>query len=108
MLLGWYFDILVGYLIRTLMRFIRMRRSSEWPTENGTVSSVTCPPASYGGPVAEIGYTYTHKGEYYSGVHTQGFLLRDSATEDADQFVLGAQVPLRVNPVRPETSVLVE
>lgn len=107
MLLGWYFDIIVGYLIRTLMKFVRMRRSSDWPVEKGTVSSVTCPAASSGGPVAEIGYTYTHKGEYYSGVHTEGFLLSDSAKQYAEQFILGAQVPLRVDPARPETSILV-
>jgi len=105
---GWYFDIILGYFIRTLMRWIRMHRSAEWEIEKGTVSSVTCPVASYGGPVAEIGYTYIHRDEYYSGVHTEGFLLRDSAQQYADKFVLGAQVPLRVNPACPETSVLIE
>ena len=64
-----YFDIVVGFLVRTVVRFVKMRSSETWPVEKGTISSATCPLAAYGGPVAELGYTYIHKGEYYSGVH---------------------------------------
>ena len=79
-----------------------------WATGKGAVSSASCPLAGYGGPVAEIGYTYIHDGEYYSGVHTKAFLLRDSAEQYAGQFVLGAQIPLRINPALPETSIMIE
>jgi|SRR5271166_5853809 len=107
-MIGWYLDVLVGYLIRTVIRFVRTLQSAKWPTEKGTVSSTTCPTAIVGGPVAEIGYTYVHDGEYYSGDHRKAFLLTGSVKDYVDQFVLGAQVYLRVNLAQPETSVFVE
>ena len=67
-----------------------------------------CPSAVYGGPVAEIGYTYIYNGEYYSGIHTKAFVLRDSAQDYVNRIIIGEQIPLRVNPAQPETSVFVE
>lgn len=107
-MIGWYFDIVVGFLIRTLVRFVRLRRSETWPVEKGTLLSATCQALSYGGPVAEFRYTYIHKGEYYSGVYTKGFMLQSSAREYANQFSSGAEIPVRVNPAKPEISVVVE
>jgi hypothetical protein len=105
---GWYLDIIVGYLVRTLVRFIKMRQSEGWPVEKGTISSAICPLASYGGPVAELGYTYIHKGEYYSGVHTKAFVLKSSAEDYVGHIVVGAEIPVRVKPAQPEVSVVVE
>lgn len=107
-MIGWYFDIVIGYLIRSLLRFVKMRRSETWPVEKGKLMSATCPAISYGGPVAEFRYTYIHSGEYYSGVHTKAFMLRSSAEEYAGQFPDGAEIPVRVNPTKPEISVVVE
>jgi hypothetical protein len=107
-MIAWYLDVLVGFLIRTVIRLVRILRSAKWPIERGAVASMTCPTAIVGGPVAEIGYTYVRNGEYYSGVHRKAFLLTGSAKDYVDQFVLGAQVLLRVNPAQPETSVFVE
>jgi hypothetical protein len=78
-MLGWYLDVLLGYAIRSRVRFVRTLQSAKWPIEKGTVSSAICATAVYGGHVAEIGYTYIYNGEYYSGIHTKAFLLRDSA-----------------------------
>lgn len=61
-MIGWYFDVVVGFLIRTVVRFVKIRSSETWPVEKGTISSATCPAEVYGGPVAEMGYTYIHKG----------------------------------------------
>ena len=107
-MLGWYFDVLIGYAIRSLIRFVRTLQSEKWTAEKGTVSSAICPAAVYGGPVAEIGYTYIYKGEYYSGIHTKAFFLRDSAQNYVNGIIIGGQMPVRVNPARPEQSVLVE
>jgi hypothetical protein len=105
-MIGWYFDIVVGFLIRTVIRFVKIRSSETWPVEKGTISSATCPTAVYGGPVAELGYTYTHKGEYYSGVHRKAFMLRGSAEDYASRIVTGSQIAIRVKPTQPETSVV--
>jgi hypothetical protein len=107
-MLGWYVDVLIGYAIRSLIRFFRKLRSEKWPVEKGTVSSAICPAAVYGGPVAELGYTYIYNGEYYSGIHTKAFLLRDSARRYVNGIIVGGQVPVRVDPAQPEKSVLVD
>jgi hypothetical protein len=99
-MLGWYLDILLGYLIRSLVRFIRMRRSENWPVVNGVILSATCPPTHYGGPVAEFGYNYIRSGEYYSGVHRTPFMLRSSAEYYVNQIVVGAQIGVRIKPTQ--------
>jgi hypothetical protein len=106
-MIGWYLDIIVGYLVRTLVRFVRIRQSEGWPVEKGTISSAVCAPASFG-QVAELGYTYIHKGEYYSGVHRKAFLLKSSAEAYLGQILVGAEIPVRVKPTQAETSVVVE
>jgi len=106
-MIGWYLDVLVSWLIRTVVQAVRTRQSVTWPIGKGTVSS-TSSPSAIGGPVAEIGYTYIYKGEYYSGVHRKAFLSRDSATDYVNQFVLGAEIYLRINPAQPETSLFVK
>ena len=105
-MIGWYFDVLVGFLIRTVIRFVRLQSSTAWPVENGTISSAICPSTSYGGPVAELGYTYIHKGEYYSGVHTKAFMLRSSAEDYVSRIHIGSQIPVRVKPADAVTSVV--
>jgi hypothetical protein len=105
-MIGWYFDVVVGFLIRIVIRFVKLRRSEAWPVENGTISAATCPAAIYGGPVAELGYTYIHNGEYYSGVHTKAFMLKSSAEDYVSKIHIGSQIPVRVKPTDPETSVV--
>ena len=105
-MIGWYFDVVVGYLIRTVVRFVKIRRSETWLIERATISSVTCPPAVYGGPVAELGYTYIHNGEYYSGVHRKAFILKSSAENYVAQIHIGAQIAVRIKPTQQETSVV--
>lgn len=61
-MIGWYFDVVVGFLIRAVIRFVKLRSSEAWPVEEGTISAAKCPAAVYGGPVAELAYTYFHKG----------------------------------------------
>lgn len=106
MLLGWYIDIIIGYLFRTLMRFFKITRSGTWPIERATISSVDGPRLVYGGPYAELGYTYTHNGQYYAGVHRKPFMLRGSAEEYAARRRVGDEIPIRINPIRPENSIV--
>jgi hypothetical protein len=106
MIFGWYFDVVVGFLIRTVIRFVTLRSSEASPVENGTISAATCPAGMYGGPVAELGYTYIHNGEYYSGVHTKAFMLKSSAADYVSEIHIGSQIAVRVKPTDPETSVV--
>ena len=106
MMIGWYFDVVVGFLIRTVIRFVKLRSSGAWPVENGTLVAATCPAASYGGPVAELGYTYIHNGEYYSGVQTKAFMLKSSAEDYVSKIHIGSQIAVRVKPTDPEKSVV--
>jgi hypothetical protein len=62
--------------------------------------------AMYGGPVTELGYTYLHNGEYYSGEYTKAFMLKSSAEDYVSKIHIGSQVPVRVKPTDPETSVV--
>jgi Protein of unknown function (DUF3592) len=103
-----YIDVLIGYAIRSLIRFVRTLRSEKWPVEKGTVLSAVCRPAGSGGPVAEIGYNYIYDGEYYSGMHTKPFLLRDSAQDYVKRIIVGGKMTVRVHPAQPQKSVLVE
>ena len=107
-MIGWYLDIIVGYLMRSLLRFVNVRRSQTWPVVTGTISSVTCPPAPFAGPIAEFGYTYIHEGDYYSGVHKTAFVLRSSAEDYVSHFAVGNQIGVRVDPSQPGKSVVVE
>jgi len=107
-MIGWYFDVVLGFLIRTVVRFVKLRQSEAWPVEKGTLLGATCPPSVYGGPVAEFSYTYIHDGEYYSGIYRKAFILRSSAEDYVGRFPIGAQIPVRVKPTQPEISVVVE
>jgi hypothetical protein len=105
-MLGWYVDIVIGYLIRTVVRFFKMRRSETWAIERAVISSVNCPRFVYGGPYAELGYTYTHNGEYYAGVHRKPFMLRSSAESYVAECQVGEEIAVRVNPTQPEASIV--
>jgi hypothetical protein len=105
-MLGWYFDLVIGYLIRTVIRMVKTRGSDFWTVEKGLVSASTCPAATYGGPVAEVSYTYNYEGGYFAGIHQKPFILRGSAEDYAAQFPAGSEVFVRVKPEQPQTSVV--
>jgi hypothetical protein len=105
-MVGWYFDVVVGFLIRTVTRFVKLRSSEAWPVEKGTILTATCPVAVYGGPVAELVYTYTYQGEYYSGLYRRAFMLKSSAENYVSKIVIGSQIAVRVKPTDPETSIV--
>jgi hypothetical protein len=96
------------YLIRIVIRMKKERGSSSRPVEKGTVTGSSCEAAPYGGPVAEITYTYTHKGEYFSGMNREPFILSSSAEEYVARFRAGGDVIVRVKPGEPEASIVRE
>jgi hypothetical protein len=102
---GWFLDIIIGYLIRSSIRLFRLSKTANWPVERGTVTSAACS-GSYGGPVSEITYTYMHAGEYYSGIHQQPFLSQNSAENYVAKFQPGSMIAVRINPKAPESSFI--
>ncbi len=106
MMIGWYLDVLVSYLIRIVIRTIKARGSGTWPAEKATVTGSSCDHAPYGGPVAEITYAYTHEGEYCSGMHCEPFILRGPAEEYVARFPAGGDVIVRVKPGEPDVSIV--
>lgn len=104
-MIGWYLDVVIGYLIRNLIHTFRARRSGDWPVETATVGSSRCP-SSVGGPVAEVGYMYTHEESYFAGIHRKPFMSRDSAEAYAAKFPPGSKIIARVRPGEPETSLV--
>lgn len=61
-MIGSCFDVVVGFLIRTVVRFFKVRTSETWPVEKGTISDATCPLAVFGGPVGKLRYSYIRGG----------------------------------------------
>jgi hypothetical protein len=106
MISGWYLDILVGYLIRILIRTVKARGCDQWPVEKALTTGSRCERAAYGGPVAEVTYAFHHEGEYCSGMHRETFLFVDSAEEYVARFREGGDAIVRVKPGTPEGSIV--
>jgi hypothetical protein len=96
--------ILFGYIARTAP-LIRGRGSDQWPIEKATVYSSKASDLFPGG-LAEIVYSYSHKGQYFSGIHEKQFGSYFDATRYAAGFPKGLQIVVRVKPERPKTSIL--
>jgi len=105
-MVGWYLDVIVGYLIRLVIRLVKAHGTDAWPVEKAKVSASSCPPAPYGGPFAEVCYTYVHEGGYFSGIHRRGFILRSSAEDYAARFPTDSGMIVRLKPRQPETSIV--
>jgi hypothetical protein len=56
--------------------------------------------------VAEIIYSYSHNGKYFSGTHKKQFISYDSANRYIGGFPKDAQIVVRVKPEHPKTSFL--
>src|SRR5260370_18032809 len=106
MISGWYVDILVGYLIRILIRTVTARGSGHWPLEKAKVTGSRCDDAAYGGPVGEITYAFTYEGEFCSGTHREPFLLSGSAEQYSARFPTVGDVIVRAKPGEPAMSTV--
>jgi len=80
----WLVDAVVGYLVRIATQLIKGHGSDQWPRENATVYSSKTSDLFPGG-VAEIVYSYTHKGAYFSRTHEKQF----ASYLDAERYAAG-------------------
>jgi hypothetical protein len=99
-------DILVGYLIRILIRTVKARGSDRWLTEKAQITGSRCDSPAYGGPVGEVTYAFHHQGEFCSGIHREPFLLLSSAEDYISRLRTGGDVIVRVKPGEPEISTV--
>ena len=86
---------------------LKARGSDRWPIEEATVLSSSAT-NDFGGPVAEVIYSFRHEGKLMSGTHHKPFLSYESAKEYAVKFSKDMRFTLRVNPEVPITSVVRE
>ena len=96
-----FIDVLVVYLIRLAIRAVKTRHSQRWPVENGTVTF-----SNAQGPVAHVGYTYTHRGKFFSGGHKKPFVFVESAKRYAAGLPPGTRIIVRVKAGYPQISIV--
>ena len=102
-MLGWYFDEILVFVIRSLISWVKLHRSRAWPDVQGTVVKVDPPQTSFW-PQAEIVYTYTVEDKAYAGVHKRAFWLNNSAKDYAARFAPGGTINVRFRPAEPTES----
>ena len=102
MLLGWYLDEIIVFLLRTLFRLIRDRNTRTWPTVEGEIHTSGRSSSFY--PRAEITYMYSVNGERHFGIHERAFFFRNAADEYAKRFIPKCKVTIRYSVDDPDRS----
>jgi len=102
---GWFLDIFIGYWVRNLFRLFKARGSQRWPIEEANVQTSSAR-YSFGGPVAEVIYSFSHQSHYLSGTHHKPFLSHDSAKQYVAGFPKDTRFSVRVNPENPKISIV--
>src|SRR5712675_848316 len=102
---GLVLDVIIAYLIKSMLRTIRRWQSRNWHLVMGRIdSSVVGGGWVWNCPTVEVGYTYDFKGQTYSAIDHKPFLSDKLATLDAESFKVGEKAKVRVNPVQPQQS----
>jgi Protein of unknown function (DUF3592) len=105
---GFILDIIIEYLVRILIRFIRAFRARAWLTERAKITSIGYRPGGFGCAVADLAYKYSFEGEPHEGTNANPFIWTSSAKDYSDQYCSGDEIIVRVNPKKPEASVMLE
>jgi hypothetical protein len=111
-MVGWYLDVLVGYLIsffRIVARKRRARRCNGWVETTATIVGISCRTTFFlPRPIAEIVYTYHIDGGFYGGVDEKPFYVESSAQKYVKQVAKGDNLVVRVKPGKPEISIVLD
>lgn len=105
-MVGWFADIFVEFLVRVVMRMVRIFRSGSWQTVPGEVTDSTYQSASYGCDVAEICYKYRVDGELYTGMYVKPFISSMRGKDYVARLPVGTELVLRIKPGEPSVSVM--
>jgi hypothetical protein len=91
---------------RFAQRRIRVIGSSAWPMANGRVFDGQIEQDEIQGWAAEITYSYTAVGEYYSGIYRRSFRLKKNAEAFLARLPRETPIPVRYKAERPEISIV--
>ena len=100
-----FLDILVGYFIRSSVRFAWLLRARNWTRSKAIVTSLSHTGNAYGGDVAEVYYKYYVDGVRYADVYKKAFIWPSSAKDYAKKFARGDEILIRVKPGNPAISI---
>jgi hypothetical protein len=95
----------VSALDRGRSEWWKRLRSNGWPVVHGRVHSSSIYPDDQLW-LAEVSYSYSVDGEYYSGYSRAHFANEDDAEKYANEFPANATLFIRHKPHRPEVSLL--
>lgn len=97
-------DVLIVYLFRVAVRFVKARGSAAWIVCKATVTG-----SRYRmeiGAIVDITYLYTVDGEPFTGISHEPFLSSTLAKRQVDWFPAGSKIVVRVNPADHNKSIV--
>lgn len=97
---------MVVAVYRLAQRRIEVIGSTAWPMANGRIFDISVQHDDIHGWAAELTYSYTVFGEYYSGIYRRGFRRKKSAEAFLDRLPRETPVSVRYKAARPEISTL--
>ena len=101
-----FLDLWIEFAFRVIIRLFRDFTSRSWPINRAEATSVSYRPGVVGCALAEVTYKYKVQGETYTGFSAKPFLWGGSAKTYIEQHFVGSVFPLRVNPKRPDSSIM--
>jgi hypothetical protein len=105
---GLVLDVYVEYLVRVVIRFVRVLRGRAWRTEKAEVTSTGHRPAGLGCAIADLTYKYFVAGEPFTGTEAKPFIMTSSAEDYTSHYCTGSGIIVRVDPQKPESSFMQE
>ncbi len=87
-------------------RRIRIQGCESWPLADGTIFQSEVIHREEG-CYAQLIYSYSAEGEYFSGTYEKPFLRTKRAHAFAERFPSGTRIPIHYKPAKPELSAVV-
>lgn len=99
------FRIVVG-AYRFIKRRLELAGSTSWPMADGKVFDGRVEQSEVQGWAAELTYSYSALGDYYSGTFSKTFLRKNSAEAFLQRFPRGTPIAIRYKAEDPQVSTL--
>ena len=96
---------LVIYILRIVRGWLNSVRSEGWPSEEAIVTADPARFTALAGSTVEVPYTYHFQGELYIGLHEEPS-FDGVGSKFMRRFAKGRRFLVRVNPEKPEVSVM--
>jgi uncharacterized protein DUF3592 len=105
--LGLIIDVVIAYLIKLIVRVGLVLESKSWKQLPAKIdSSSFADEWVWNCPTVHVTYSFQLDGQNYSGEDSKPFFFSGRGEDDAERFKAGQTVVVRVNPHRPQRSVL--